>query len=61
MYGCKGDRINGKGRIVKMEIGYIEYRAMNDKAVIMSGGSKAEFSGAALRSMRDALNKILDE
>jgi hypothetical protein len=41
--------------------GYVEYRARNDTVILSSGGSEAEFSGAVLRSMRGALNKILDE
>ena len=41
--------------------GYVEYTPKNDTISISADGAHATFSGKMLKSLRDALNKILDE
>jgi len=42
--------------------GSVEYRPHDDTiAIVVPGSPHAVFSGTVIRSLRDALNKILDE
>ena len=52
----KYDLLNEKGE----NAGYVEYRPKDDKVIIATAGS-AEISGTVLKSLRDAINKLLDE
>ena len=41
--------------------GFIEYMPKSDTVAIISGGTHASFDGGILKSLRDVLNKILDD
>ena len=41
--------------------GFIEYMPKSDTVFIHAGGTHAEFAGGILKSLRDVLNKILDD
>ena len=40
--------------------GFMEYRPKDDKVIIATAGS-VEISGTVLKSLRDAINKLLDQ
>ena len=41
--------------------GYAEYSPKSDAVSIFADGTRADFAGGILKSLRDVLNKILDD
>ena len=41
--------------------GYVEYSPKSDTVFIHAGGTRADFAGGVLKSLRDVLNKILGD
>jgi N-acetylneuraminic acid mutarotase len=55
--GIKYDLCDDEGA----NAGYIEYNPKNDSACINACGEMAIIEGKVLKSLRDALNKLLDD
>jgi hypothetical protein len=55
--GIKYDLCDDKG----VNAGYIEYNPKNDSVIIKAFGEMAHIEGKVLKSLRDALNKLLDD